>query len=197
MHRNGEDLQTVRIRFKTATALFESFPEARDDITAEPSETPTLPFVEGLLAGPVPEEAVTFCAYLLERRDAVWWGGRCLRRSLDILPPGSVALLDVAEAWAREPDEERRLAALAAGHDAADRTPVAWLALAAGWSGGNMMLEAGAYVPAPAHMTARGVNVALLGTVARVGSAARQPTLRAFVDMAYRVIDGSDLPPDF
>src|SRR6184192_1446688 len=68
-----------RLRFATARQVFEAFPTASSDIEAKPSDTEPLAFLQSLLRGPTPEDAVSFCAYLLPRREAVWWACRCIR----------------------------------------------------------------------------------------------------------------------
>ena len=60
------------LRFSTAAEVYEAFPTLRDEMAAAASEDPPVPFLEGLVATPTPEDAITFCAYLLPRREAVW-----------------------------------------------------------------------------------------------------------------------------
>ncbi len=58
------------LRFFTAREVFEAFPGAAGDMAGTPrddTETP-LDFLARLLASPTPEDAVSFCAYLLGRR---------------------------------------------------------------------------------------------------------------------------------
>src|SRR5690349_11314066 len=100
------------LRFATAEALFETFPELLQKMTARPNEQGPMVFLKGLVTAGKIEDAVTFCAYLLPRREAVWWACGCLRRSLGQLAGDRAAALAAAEAWVREPDDERRQAAL-------------------------------------------------------------------------------------
>ncbi|TIU05953.1 MAG: hypothetical protein E5W40_20305, partial [Mesorhizobium sp.] len=53
------------LRFKTARDLFMAYPAVARDMVARPTEQPSIEFCRALLAGRVPEEAITFCAYLL------------------------------------------------------------------------------------------------------------------------------------
>ena len=68
---------------KTAEILsrYEPGPQASALATGDP---PPSRFVKGLLAKDLPADAVVFLAYALPRREAVWWGLRCLR---SIAPP--------------------------------------------------------------------------------------------------------------
>jgi hypothetical protein len=162
-----------RIRFATIRALFESFPEALRNIGAEPTDEPPIAFLERLAAEGKPDHAMAVCAYLLPRREAVWWGCASVRTLLADKLPGDIAALLAAEAWVQQPTEENRQAALAIGDDAASNEPLTWLALAAGWSSGT-------FAPTPflipAYMTGRGIRIALLisGRLARVDERTRR-----------------------
>ena len=68
------------IRFSTARQVFEAFATAANDIETPPTSDDPLVFLRALLDGPTPEDAVSFCAYLLPRREAVWWACQCLRQ---------------------------------------------------------------------------------------------------------------------
>lgn len=180
---------TNRVRFNTARELFETFPTASEDISAVPTEQPSLDYLRGLVASPTAENAITFCAYLLPRRVAVWWGHQCLANLPDCLTEQDQSLLGLAEDWVREPEEERRYAALDAGMAAAVKTPGAWIALAAGWSGGSMTGPGMAPVPPPAYLTARAVNAGILSAVARVPIKQRAAVLSGCVSMGIKMTE--------
>jgi len=177
----------ARIRFSTAREVFEAFPAARADIEAEPSDDPPQLFVEALLDSPTPEDAIGFSAYMLPRREAVWWTCQCLR-ALDSMPPAEEgAAIQSAETWVREPEEHRRRAALEIGERGDNRSPATWAALAAAWSGGNMMRE-GQPVQAPPHLTAKAARAAVLIALARVPARQRGSQLRACVEHALSLV---------
>jgi hypothetical protein len=176
-----------RLRFSTARDLFEAFPIALDDMAARPSDRPSLEFVKALAASPTPEDAITFVAYLLGQREAVWWGHQCLSMLADRLAEIDQQLMALAEDWVRQPDEERRNRALEQGMAAPTRTPGVWIALAAGWMGGSMMGPDQVPVTPPPYLTAKAVNAGVLGVLARVDRGRRAETLRAFVDMGIRL----------
>src|SRR3954451_14024098 len=127
------------LRFATARQVFEAYPTARDDIEAEPTDLEPLAYLQSLLNGPTPEDAIGFCAYLLPRREAVWWACQCIRAIEAPLRGGDEELLNVAETWVREPEEANRQSALAAGLNATVKSPAAWSVLGAAWSGGSMV----------------------------------------------------------
>lgn len=179
-----------RLRFGTARELFNAFPTAAEDMKATPTATPSVDFCRALLDGRIPEEAVTFCAYLLPRRVCVWWGHQCLSRLKDMLDEQDEGMLALAEAWIREPEEERRYAALDAAMDTRVKTPGVWVALAAGWSGGSLAPRGMAPVTPPPYLTARAVNTAILAALARMPATDRSGLLRDFVEMGLGLADG-------
>lgn len=178
---------TQRLRFGTARELFEAFPAALDDMVARPNDRHALEFIKELAAGPTPEDAITFTAYLLDRREAVWWAHQCLSTLPDRLAPEDVRMLALAEDWVRRPEEFTRVAALNAGMASPTKTPGVWVALAAGWSGGSMLGPDHSPVEPPPHLIAKAVNAGVLSVLARVDRKARAETLKSFVNMGIRL----------
>ena len=110
------------LRFFTAREVFEALPGAAGDMAGIPesdAETP-LDFLTRLLASSTPEDAVSFAAYLLGRREAVWWACACHRLLGQPSNRDDEKGLLMAEAWVREPEEHRRRAALTLGLDGND-----------------------------------------------------------------------------
>jgi hypothetical protein len=126
-------------RFATVRDLYQAFPVAQDDVGAEPSDEPTLEFLRELVAKENWDAAVSYCAYLLPRREAVWWGCQSLRMMQPHRAPQDNAAIEVAESWVREPEEPRRREALNLGSQGDTRSPATWMAIAAGWSGGSIV----------------------------------------------------------
>lgn len=182
-----------RVRFATAREVFEAFPSAREDIQAAPSDDPPLAFIKSLAETETPEDAIAFCAYVLPRREAVWWACQCLR-SLNPMPGSEEqAALDAAEAWVKEPEERRRRMALQLGMNGDRRAPASWAALAAAWSGGNITENDQWQVAAKPEMTARAARVAILTALARAGAKERAARLKACVETGLRLAaDGAD-----
>ena len=169
--------------------MFEAFPTAGEDIAAAPADRPSLDFMADLVAGPTPEDGITFCAYLLPQREAVWWAHQCLDGVADLLSPEDQELLTLAENWVRYPEEDQRYAVLDAGMAAPTKTPGVWVALAAGWSGGSMLpRDAVAPVEAPPYLTAKAANAGVLSALARVDRKSRAATLKQFVNMAMQLL---------
>ena len=91
------------LRFEIAAELYEAIPEIEEDVTARPGEHPSIDFIDALADSSTPEEAITFCAYVLPRRFAVWWGHECLKKIEDVLSEHDLKMLTLAAAWVAEP----------------------------------------------------------------------------------------------
>ena len=150
-----------RLRFETTRDLFDAFPGAKQALLLEPNDLPSLHFLQELIEGPAVEKAVGFCAYLLPRREAVWWGCAGIKTLGVPGTPAEQAALEVAEQWVKDPEEEHRLSALRVGQASDPEKAATWLALGAGWAGGSMPLE-GKSVALPPDQTAKAVRAAVL-----------------------------------
>ncbi len=177
------------LRFKTAKDLFTACPTASQDMKAIPTDQPSLEFCRSLLAGKVPEEAVTFCAYLLPDRAAIWWGHECLSNLANLLDEQDHRLLALVHDWVSEPLEHRRHAAVDEARAADQRTPAVWIALAAGHNGGNPAAYRTSSSRHPPFLTARAVNAGILAGLARVALADRLSVLTAFVEMGIQLAE--------
>ncbi|MGH6800759.1 MAG: DUF6931 family protein, partial [Methylocella sp.] len=122
------------LRFSAARDVFEAFPTAYEDIATEPNDQLPLVFLRELVKGPAPEDALPFCAYLLPRREAVWWASQSVRALVDKPTKYDEAAFKAAEDWVREPEEPNRRRALKIGTMANQRVASTWVALAAAWS---------------------------------------------------------------
>jgi hypothetical protein len=175
-----------RLRFSTAQEVFEAFPSARQSIRTAPTNEPPLSFLARLVKTGGGKEAIGFCAFLLPRREAVWWALQSVQR---MQPPGTPqdAGLKAAEAWVRDPTDETRRAALAIGETADEASPGTWVARAAGWSGGSMV--ASHAVPCPPDLTAKTARIAVLTALGRVPERDRDAALRNCVEACIRLVD--------
>jgi uncharacterized protein DUF6931 len=175
-----------RVRFATIRALFESFPEALHNIGADPTDDHPITFLKKLTAERRFEHAVTVCAYLLPRREAVWWGCSSARTLLGDKLQADTAPLLAAEAWVQQPSEENRRTALDVGTNADSNAPLTWLALAAGWSSGTFVPTP---IPVPAYMTARAVRAALLISTRSVNLPERPRRLQTCIMEGIRLAE--------
>ncbi|RDJ24967.1 hypothetical protein DWF00_17310 [Bosea caraganae] len=173
----------TRLRFTTAQEVFETFPSARKLVSQAPTGERPLAFLAKLLDGPEPQDAVSFCAFLLPRRETVWWAVQSLR---SLQPPGrSDAALTAAEAWVRNPDDATRRAALAIGEAGDPEQASTWVALSAGYSGGSMV--ASHSVPCPPDFTAKTARVAVLAAIRQAPQQQRDAALRGCIEACIRL----------
>ena len=177
-------------RFTTAREVFQALPSAEDDISAGPTDEPPLAYLAALRASQTPEDAVSFLAYALGRREAVWWAAQGVRLLANIPTGSEDAPLKAAEAWVRDPDDLARREALRLGMTGNRRLATCWVALAAGWSGGNIAPGPGAVVAATPEMTPKAARTAILVALATVTARERASRLQACVDAGIPLLKG-------
>lgn len=99
------------------------------------------------------QDALKLLARLLPKRYAVAWLCQCARDQA--LDPEDRAGASLAERWVREPNESNRRAALEFANAGGYKSAGAWVAAAAGWSGGSLA-PASQETPVPPadHLTA-------------------------------------------
>ncbi|WP_293865829.1 hypothetical protein [uncultured Alsobacter sp.] len=156
-----------RIRFATVDDLYAAFPTAVVEIGEPAERQPSPVFVDACLRAEKWDCALTFLAYLLGKREAVWWGCTCLRQ-VKVDGATEEACLRAAEDWVRSPEDQRRVHALDIGMQASQQRPATWIALAAGWSSGNMSGDERFRIAPPPQLTAQAVRAAILGAGTRI-----------------------------
>jgi hypothetical protein len=174
-----------RLRFTTAQEVFETFPSALRLVSVAPTSERPLAFLAKLAQGPEPKDAVGFCAFLLPRRETVWWAVQSLRALRQPAQPD--AALSAAEAWVRNPDDAMRRAALAAGEAGDPEQPSTWAAWAAGYSGGSMV--ASHAVPCPPDLTGKMARIAVLTALGKLPRQERDAALRSCIEACIRLAD--------
>ena len=184
-----------RIRFATARNVFGAFEDLRHVAAPPGDDAAPLDYARQLLASPRPIEAVAFLAYLLPRREAVWWARQCVGALLG--PRADDAALHAAEAWVRAPEEENRGAALAIGGAGDQASPTTWLALAAAWSGGSMCAPDVKPMTAPISACAKAVNAAIVMAACAGDPHGIGARIAACVEAGIRFADGGDARPQF
>lgn len=175
-----------RLRFNTAQEVFSAFPAARRLVKAAPTGEHPLAFLRKLAQSGAARDALGFCAFLLPRRETVWWALQALRT---MQQPGTPpdACMAAAEAWVRDPDDARRRAALAAAEAGDTEVPGTWLAWAAGYSGGSMV--ASHAVPCPPDLTAKCARIGVMLAFGTLPASVRDARLRACIEACIRLAD--------
>jgi hypothetical protein len=156
---------------------------------ALPTDQPSIEFCRALLAGRVPEEAITFCAYLLPERAAVWWAHECLSHLTELLDGKDHELLALVRDWVSEPDSPDHRAAVSKAAAMPPTTPATWITLAAGWRANGSAMDATAVSALQPFPAAHAVSAGVLAGLARVALADRFSILSAFVEMGIQMAE--------
>lgn len=137
-------------------------------------------------------EAARLCAHALPKREAVWWACMCAAA----VPDPGLSAADgnarlAAEAWVRKPaDDGLRRAAWSAAEKTEFRSPEAWAATGAFWSGGSMAPAGQPVVPPGDHLTGLAVSGAIVLASVR-GRPERSPArLGRFLEAAVDIANG-------
>jgi len=151
----------AHLRFATVKDLFEAYPTARGDTGVSAEAEASLAFLRRMLNERTPQPGLAYCAYLLPRREAVWWAAQCLRLT-ETLAAVDTANLAAAEDWVRDPSEAKRQDLVAKSEALNKDRASTWVVLAAAFSGGNFSPTSGVTVPVTGHATAQAVRTGLI-----------------------------------
>ncbi len=179
-----------RVRFATARNVFETFADLRQVAPPPDDQAAPLDYARRLLGSPRPADAIVFLAYLLPRREAVWWARQCVGAILGLRADD--AALRAAETWVRAPEEENRRAALAIGNAGDQSRATTWLALAAAWSGGSMCAPDVKPMAAPASACAKAANAAIMLAACSGDPLAIARWIVACAEAGIRFADGGE-----
>ena len=171
------------MRFASARDAFLALPEIAEDIEARPGGQSSLQFLDELRRSAVPEDAITFCAYVIPVREAVWWGHQCVLHSKYSMTAHEQDVLDLVEQWVADTSERSRYAVMDRASPLHPRTPAVWVGLGAAWSGGSLTAPDQPATPPAPHFTPRALNAGVLGALALVGHQERRRVLSDFVDI--------------
>lgn len=179
----------TKIRFSKSQQVIDAFPHVKDDFVGEPLDLAPVEFIQHLLHTKGEKKAITFCAFLLSRHDAVKWLCQSLRAAQKTYAPKDESLLTLSEDWARSPTESGRQAALTAAMTSGFRTAPAFAAAAASWSGGSLSSGPDNPVPPPAHLTGQAVKTGLLLCAMEAPIAEQQSKMRSMVELALTFLE--------
>lgn len=148
-------------------------------------------YVDSLRRDGLLGDAVDVLAYVLPRQYAIAWACECWRCAHEGREPDPVeaSAAAAAQRWLKDPSEENRRAALTLADRLGFRTAGAWLAAAAGWSGGTMLPSGEYEVPPPPGLSGNAVAAALKLLAAREPESF-DAQLTSFVDRALATFAG-------
>lgn len=176
------------LRFETPSLLYANMPHLPQMTQQRPLETESgLDFLRRLRGSTTPEEAITFAAFAVLPKMAIWWGYECLRDVAHVLSAEDRALMELVAIWTAYPDNENRYRTMKAALYAPVRTPAVYLGLAVGWSSGQIAPNDPSLVPA--HRAPRAINTAVLSSLARVDLSQRPVRLARFINQAMLLFE--------
>lgn len=161
----------------------------------EPDPSPAA-FLERLLDAQYDLDIILFVPYLMERRDAVWWGCLCVALVWHEQPTDDVEqAVQAALGWIADQDEESRVNAGQVGKRVGWENAAGALAMSAHWSGGSLAPADQPMQPPPWDMTARAVAGAVCLVSAEGPIRYLLDNYRAFALLGYKVLHGVLKPP--
>ncbi|PZW50995.1 hypothetical protein C8P66_101212 [Humitalea rosea] len=147
--------------------------------------------VERLAAAGRMSDAARLAAHALPKREAVWWACMCARAVPDpALLAADREALEAAELWVRRPDESARRAAMEIASRTGFRSPEAWAAVGAFWSGGSMAPEGQPAVPPGEHLTGVAIAGAIVLSAVRIAPARADARFARFIAAARDIAAG-------
>lgn len=149
-------------RFASVQDILQAYPQLGLGFGSAIDSSPALDFAARLLAEGRWADAVACVAYLLPRREAVWWVSCCVRAAPRSFEAPEERLIASAEAWVKDPSEESRRHALTLARDVDSTRAAGWAARAAGWSGGILTESGDSKVMCQAYMTHAAVRGGVL-----------------------------------
>ena len=178
---------------RTAAKICGDF-EAQEETKAHLSgEIMPHEFVDRVVRASLYADATRFLAYGLPEREAVWWACLCVR-SVPACCGDEIAAeaMQAAEAWIKNPEEENREVALAAGSKhkfEMPGAPAAWTAMAAGWSGGATATDDENVPEPPEHLTAHAASGAIILAASAEPDRANE-VYRKFLETGVQIAQG-------
>lgn len=162
-----------RLRFVTARDLFAAFPPAVKDVGVPATEEGPLDYMNRLAASGQLLSAVSFCAYLLERRQATDWTYHAMGALLKNPTPAEERAFATTAAWIQLPDEPHRRDAYEAALLGDHTSPATFTAYAAAFAGPSLRpslqgQDSGVVIKIPTYLTAQSARTAFLLAVSRL-----------------------------
>lgn len=176
-----------RIRFETMADVFETYPGLKEMVGVEPGPEAPIPFLEKLVRAGEIDDAVTLAAFVLPRREAVWWACRCVAAASKPMTADDRRRWELAAAWVHRPEDRRRISAFEVAATLDARTAMASLLNAVVWSGGAMDPTSQHPVPAPPDLAAKSARNAVLLTAAGEPTETRPTFLERCVSTALAI----------
>ena len=138
-------------------------------------------------------DALRLFAYVLPKRESVWWACLCSRQALTDPPDESdMAIIKASEAWVYRPADKTRREAMALAENTKFDHAAHWPAAAAFWSGGSIAPEDCPKVEPAETLTGNAVVGAVLLAVVQPDGKDADRKRELFLAQALDIADGGD-----
>ncbi|MGI9499963.1 MAG: DUF6931 family protein [Geminicoccaceae bacterium] len=186
-----EDL--IRIPAEDAASICEAADLPEDALTLLQSDDRPASYLTRLLQSKRYMDALTFLAYGLPKREAVWWACVTLQRWLgDDLSEQDQRALAVVEAWIYDPSQDLCRAAGDVAAESKFQTPAALAAAGVYWAGESIAPPDCPVVPPHGQLTHKAVAHALILVLMREADAqARENATQLFLAMGIKIAQGA------
>jgi hypothetical protein len=137
-------------------------------------------------------EATRLVAHALPAREAVWWACVCSSHTAGAgaNPAAETTIREAAKEWVRQPNDERRRAAMKEAEKAGFGSAEAWAAVGAFWSGDSMAPPEAPKVPPQPHFTGLAIAGSVALAAARGEATRRDARLKQFLAAAKDITQG-------
>lgn len=154
--------ELTKITEPLASSITESL-ELSDDATQALTENiAPADYLQQLIENELFNDAVTFLANALPKREAVWWACVCAKQKVnEDTPDTDIKAIELAEAWVYKPIQTVCDPTFPAAEATELKTAAGWAAIAAFWSGENISPSKEAVIPPTNDLTGKAVNGAI------------------------------------
>ncbi|MEO0976888.1 MAG: hypothetical protein AAFY05_06235 [Pseudomonadota bacterium] len=183
-----------RIRFTSAIQVFQTYPDLEEDLAPPKGDVSPQDFTLEILKGEDPFSAILFFAHVLPKREAVWWGLRCVTGLDKNKSAEDLKLLELVTAWVQDGDEEARLSVQAAVDEFKGDSPSLWIGRAASLSGGSISPNPEYRVDTLPHLTAVCANGAVQFAIGALGPGVREEAIGDCISAGISFAEGGAMP---
>jgi hypothetical protein len=192
-------MKQLNLQFTSAAAVYKAYgfsPPSMVSSRRLPGETPApdlirampVDFLLWLHKDAHPKDTITYAAHLLPKREAIWWGLRCLRKLQPEPTEPEEKCLRMAEAWLKDPSDQRRRGALEMCLQGDTTRPAVLLAMAVAMSGGSIGPDPSINAPAPPGATPQALAGALTTLIYTQPHSKWRSTLDACIEECKMVL---------
>ena len=166
--------------------------ELKEDVPVEPRPGEAVAdFAMRLAASQDDNSCLKFLSAAMPKRPSVWWLTLCIRSLEEKLVDPDLELLDVVEAWVKDPSESNRRRAMAIAQKMEFSNGIAWAGVAAFWAHGSMAPPDAPFVPPAPNLYMKAVFGSVALTAVQKVPEKAPERRQQFTDLAVRIANGT------